>query len=142
VPWNDEIFRRIVDEAAHRVGKSRTQVLLDAGIARGTLTQEPRHGRGLALIERLMPALEWGPEDALCAIAQSFGWGDRPMKDGADSPRKGLRMTLEAIAAAAKRLSATLPSDDSVASLEDALALVGELVRAREDRAEGNRQGD
>lgn len=137
MPWNDETFRRIVDDAAHRIGKTRTQVLLEAGIARGPLTQEPRHGRGVALIERLMPALQWSPEDALGAISQSFGWGDGIMR-GAGSKR-GLRTTLETIAEAAQRLGMRLQSDDSVTSLDDALALVGEFVRAREGLAEDSK---
>lgn len=137
MPWNDEIFRRIVDDAARRVGKSRTQVLVESGISKSTLAQIPRHGRGVELIERLMPALEWGPADALSAISQSFGWGNDTLK--APSANKGLRETLESISEAARQLSETLPTAGGTASLEEVLALVGALVRAREDRGEDRR---
>lgn len=140
VPWNDEIFRRVVDDAARRVGKSRTQVLVEAGISKSTLAQIPRHGRGVELIERLMPALEWGPADALSAISQSFGWGNDAMKSARAS--KGLRETLESISEAARQLSETLPIDDGTASLDSVLALVGALVRAREGRGEDRPRGE
>lgn len=140
MPWDDQVFLGLIEEAARRAGKSRTQVLVEAGYARSLFNQKPGiHGRGIAIIERLMPALGWTHADALRVVAKSFGWGDVPI---CRAQMEGRGSLFEAISEAALRLRGAMKADEDSISLDTALALVGELVRARTGRGEGSKTKD
>lgn len=72
--WNDQIFRDAVDNAAKKVGKTRTAALLEAGIAKGWLSYDPRGGRQIDMLEKLMTPLGWEPSDVIKVISDAFGW--------------------------------------------------------------------
>lgn len=82
--WDDQVFKDAIERAAAAVGKSRTAVLLEAGIGKAWLSKAPAWGRQINMLDKLMGPLGWTPDDVTRVIWAAFGWSQTPhMVDGA-----------------------------------------------------------
>lgn len=79
--YDDRVFVERVDATAQALGKSRAQILREAGLSRARLGKRPDKGRVIDIFGKVMGPLEWLPADVLRVISDCFGW-DWPLLRG------------------------------------------------------------
>jgi len=70
--WNDKIFRDRIAARAAEIGKSQTQILAEAGLAKSWLSAG--NGRAIRTVEKIVGPLEWSLNDLFQALSASLGW--------------------------------------------------------------------